>query len=151
MLSKRRSDLTEQVHDEAAPRRRIIRYSAAVMAAAAAVIYFMIGFNVVSVIETPSDQVFGIPAGVAYALGAVLLVVMNRRIVWILGALLQVFVISTYFQYASQRTPAYEIWGIVLRVVQALILIALAYLAIRQPAAQPAGTLQRESLKETSR
>jgi hypothetical protein len=120
-----------------------IRYVAALIAAVTAVIYFMIGFNVVSVLDeatlASADQTFGIYAGVAYALGALLLVAVNRRMIWALGAVLQIFVIYTYFDLASQRTPAFEIWGIVLRIAQAIILVILVYLAIRMPEPQPLG------------
>lgn len=120
---------------------RAIRYFAALVAALIAVIYFLIGFNVVSVIDRPSDQVFGLPAGIAYALGALLLVVFERRIVWILGAGLQIFVIYMYFNLATQRIPTFEFWGILLRIAQAGVLIALGYLAIRSP--QPVGQESR--------
>ena len=112
---------------------RPIAYVAAFLSVLTAIIYFLIGFNVVSVLDTATDQVFGFPAGLAYALGAVLLIAVNRRVVWILGAALQVFVIYMYFNVAPQRSPDYEIWGIVLRVIQMVILVTLTYLSLRAP------------------
>ena len=112
---------------------RTVRYLVASLAAIIAFIYFLIGFHVVSVLDGNADQTFGIFAGLAYALGVILLLVMHRRVVWILGALFQIFVIFTYFNLASQRTPAFEFWGILLRVFQLIILFALAYLAFRLP------------------
>ncbi|MCL4248872.1 MAG: hypothetical protein KJ065_12065 [Anaerolineae bacterium] len=117
-------------------RRRIIRYVAAALAAVTAVIYVMIGLHLVSVLDGNADQTWALAPAAAYALGAVLLVIYDRRLLWILGAALQVFVIFTYFNLALQRTPAYEVWGIVLRVVQLLILIALIYLEVRLPLKQ---------------
>jgi hypothetical protein len=126
-------------------RRRLIRYFAALMAALTAVMYFLIGFRVVTVLgDTNADQSFGFFAGAAYALGAVLLVAFERRIVWILGAALQVFVIYTYFDLASQRTPTFEIWGILIRIAQVFILVALAYLAMRLPFNQSTNQQERK-------
>jgi hypothetical protein len=68
------------------------------------------------------------------------LLVYDRRTLWILGAILQVFVIFTYFDLASQRTPAFEAWGILLRIAQAIILIALVYLETRLPLAESKST-----------
>ena len=119
-------------------RRRVIRYVAAALSAVTAIIYLLIGLQVLIVLDTPSDQIFGYFASAAYALGVFLLLAYDRRLFVILGALFQVFVIFQYFNLASQRTPDYEVWGIVLRVAQALILIALVYLEVRLPLAQPA-------------
>ena len=118
------------------PHRPAIRYFAAALAALMTIIYFLIGFNIVSVIAKPEDQIFGIFAGVAFALGMVLLVATDRRVLWILGAVFQIFVFYTYFSLAPQRVPTYEIWGVLLRVIQIPLLIALAYLALRLPPAQ---------------
>lgn len=118
--------------------RRIVRYGAALLSAAVAVIYFMIGFYVVSVLDGPNpEQRWGLAAGAAYALGTLLLVALDRRFLWVLGAALQVFVIWAYFDVAPRRLPAFEIWGILLRVVQVALLGALVYLAARpSPVAQ---------------
>ncbi len=89
-----------------------------------------------SVLDANADQTFGIFARIAFAFGTLLLLTYDRRLFWILGAILQVFVIMTYFNYASQRTPAYEVWGILIRLAQFIILITLAYLAFRLPPVQ---------------
>jgi len=116
---------------------RAIRLATAAMAAFAALLYLLIGFGVLQVVEAgpddPSLLWFGLPAGVAFLFGAVVMLVSERTILWVLGAVFQVFAISAYFGVAADREPAYEFWGIVLRVVQALILIALAVLLARYP------------------
>jgi hypothetical protein len=93
--------------------------------------YFLIGTHVLPVLENGGrDQtMFGIVAGCGFALGALLLLVAKHRIVWVLGAALQVAVIMIYFKVAPDRTPHYEVWGLTLRVPQVLILGALAYLS----------------------
>ena len=128
-----------------AERRRTIRYFATAVSGATAVMYFLIGFRVVSVLDAPADQSWGFVAGGAYALGAMLLLAYDRRVIVILGAILQVFVIYTYFNLASQRTPAYEVWGILIRIAQVMILIALVYLEARLPLARVTGPAGSQS------
>jgi uncharacterized membrane protein len=123
--------------------QRVIRYFGAAMAAVAAGMYFLIAGRVVTVLDdAPRDQtIFGLIAGFGFALGVVLLLVSQRRVVWILGAALQVFVIAMYFNVAPNRTPHYEEFGLLLRIPQLLILLSLAYLALRAPrrGGRPAG------------
>jgi hypothetical protein len=123
--------------------RRAVRYLAAAAAAAMALIYFLIGLEVLQVVTAPPEGMslfwFGIPAGSAFLLGAVLLVAFDRRILWILGALLQVMVAIGYLAVAPERTPAFEVWGITLRVIQVPLFAGLAYLALRSPRRQAAG------------
>lgn len=118
--------------------RRTIRYLAALLAAGAAVVYVLIGFEVIKVVETksadmPSLLPFGLLSGGAFLLGAILLVLFDRRILWIAGGLFQVLAIVMYVAVAPQRDPSYEPWGIGLKVVEVVLLAALVYLATRQP------------------
>ena len=76
---------------------------------------------------------FGALAGGAFLLGAVLLFTLDRRWLWIAGALFQVFVIWAYVDVSKTRTPPFEMWGITLRIIQLPLLAALAWLAIRKP------------------
>jgi flagellar biosynthesis protein FliR len=113
---------------------RAVRYFAAAMAAVTAAIYFVIGLGVVNVLDDSSGNaqaVFGGIAGLGFLVGVVLLLVSERRLVWLLGAVLQVSVIAMYFNVAPERTPNYEFWGLVLRVPQVLILAALGYLLVK--------------------
>ncbi|MHB1413943.1 MAG: hypothetical protein ACYC1C_01730 [Chloroflexota bacterium] len=145
LSAKRKEDLemdrnegTAAYSPEAALRRRAIRFFAVAMSGAAALIYFLIGLQVLPVLETTQDQtVFGIIAGLGYALGVVLLLAFDRRVLWVLGAALQLLALYTYFNVASQRTPPYEFWGLLLKVMQLVILVALVYLAIRPPLGRP--------------
>lgn len=120
-------------------RRRQIRYAAAAVSAATALLYFGIGVGVLKVVDVvspaaPDMFAFGAPAGAAFALGAILLFAFDRRFLWILGAILQVAVIVMYFVVAPQRTPPFEIWGVVIKLLQATVLAALVYLTMRSPA-----------------
>ena len=117
--------------------RRTIRYLAAAAATAMAIIYYLIGLEVLHVVAEPPEGMslfwFGIPAGTAFLFGAVLLVALDRRILWILGAVLQVLVVLGYLAVAPDRTPAYEVWGITLRIIQVPLFAFLVYLALRAP------------------
>jgi hypothetical protein len=112
--------------------RRTVRIVAAALAAATSLIYYLIGLRAVTVLENAEDQVaFGLIAGTAFLVGAVLILVIDSRVMFALGALAQVFIIWMYFELSSERTPSFEVWGVSIRILQALLLGVLAYLAIR--------------------
>lgn len=115
-------------------RRRLARLAAAGLAAVVAVLYALIASGLVTVIEGPTagrDQLaFAAPAAAVYLVGAALLLRRDRRRLWTLGALLQVAVIAQYLNLAAEREPAFEPWGITIRVVQAALFAVLVLLAI---------------------
>jgi hypothetical protein len=114
--------------------RRLLRILAATAAAGVAIVYFMIGFGFVTVVKVVPNNAdmfsFGVPAGCAYLIGVVLLLAFDHRILWVLGVLLQVMTIGMYFAVAPQRDPPFEVWGIVIKIGQVLLLAALASLAL---------------------
>jgi hypothetical protein len=113
-------------------RRKRVRYFAAAMAGVTSLVYFLIGFGAVTVLENPQDQtVFGLIAGAAFLAATMILLFFDSRVLWGLGALAQAFIIFTYFNLAPEREPSFEVWGILIRVAQALLLGALVYLAVR--------------------
>lgn len=119
-----------------------LRLAAAGLAFANALVYALIGAGVARVVEDAAGAgasliAFGSMAGAAFLLGAVLLVALDNRVAWWLGAAFQVFAIAAYLDVAPQRTPAYEPWGISLKVAQVALLALLAYLAV-MPARSPA-------------
>lgn len=129
--------------------RRRVRYAAAGLAATMAAIYYLIGLGVLDVGGGQAKDpgfllVFGALAGSAFLLGAILLVRVDRRWLWAVGVAFQLFVYVAYVQVSAQRTPPFELWGMTLRVIQAPLLLALAYLAARPldnaPIEQPAAT-----------
>ncbi len=108
--------------------RRLL-YLTAALCALVAGLYFLIGFEVLSVLEPSTGQrAFGLIAGSGYAVATLALLVIRRRWLYITGALLQAFIIFQYFSLASARVPAYEVWGLLIRLPQALIFLALLYL-----------------------
>lgn len=102
-----------------------------------AALYGLIAGNVVTVLAGPAEQVardqfdFALPAAGIYVVGAVLLWRFDRRLFWVGGTVLQLLVIAMYFAVSPQRDPTFEIWGMAIRVLQILLLAALAYLATR--------------------
>lgn len=119
-------------------RRREVRYLAAAASAATALLYFGIGVGALKIVdkataETQDLFTFGAAAGAAFVLGAILLLALDHRGVWLLGAILQVGVIVMYVAVSPQRTPPFEQWGILIKVLQVVILVALVYLVVRQP------------------
>lgn len=129
--------------------RRPLRLAGAVLAGFIALVYLLIATGVVTVLEGPAAEVrasqliFGLTAAAFYTLGAVLLVRIDRRLLWTLGAALQVFVVVMYVSVGTEREPAFEFWGILLRLVQIALLVVLVLLAARAPARggdiEPAG------------
>lgn len=115
--------------------RRRVRLAAAWLSLADAVVYLLIGLQVVRVVEpastvAPSMLAFGGFSAAAFALGAALLWRFDRRPLWVLGAAFQAFVVLAYFSVAPQRTPPYEFWGLALKATQLALLAALTYLAV---------------------
>jgi deazaflavin-dependent oxidoreductase (nitroreductase family) len=118
--------------------RRVVRYSAAAVATTMAIIYFGIGAGMLDVGGSSADRqflwVFGALAGGSFLFGATLLVLFDRRWLWIGGLAFQLFVYWAYVDVSKSRTPPFEVWGITLRVIQVLLLLALVYLAWQAPA-----------------
>ena len=122
--------------------RFTIRLVGAAAAAVMAVIYFAIGLGAIQVVDptTQTDSLlpFGAAAGAMFVIGAVLLATTDRRLLWILGAVLQVGVAIMYVVVGQSRTPPFEVWGLTLRLIQVPLLAVLVYLAVRSPEAHPA-------------
>lgn len=131
-----------------ASRRRTIRYLVAALSTATALLYVLIGFGVLTVVEgtatdAPPMILFGASAGAAFVLGAALLLLFDRRALWIVGAILQVGVIVMYVSVSFQRTPPFEVWGILIKILQITILGGLVYLSVRLPESGPAPIARR--------
>lgn len=69
-------------------------------------------------------------AVVLFATLSVLLMAAPTRAVWISGAALQVVVLVMYVVVSAERVPAFEEWGITLKVLQAGLLVALVWLLV---------------------
>lgn len=123
---------------ESSSRRRHVRLFAAAIAGLIAILYTLIAFNIVHVVElAPGERspqlYFGLRAALAFLFGAFLLLRKDHRWLWITGVVLQVLVIWTYLSVAPDRVPSFEIWGVLIRIAQVPLLAALTYLAVTSP------------------
>jgi len=78
-------------------------------------------------------------AGIAFFVGAVLVGLADRRIVYLGGAVVQVVVLVGYFAMASVREPRYDAWGLTMKAAQAVMLCVLVLLALTAPVAWDEG------------
>ena len=117
--------------------RQTIRNLAAGIAMVMAAIYFLIGFEAVQVVKGPpagSDIFsFGVGAALLFLGTAAVIMLVDRRAIWALAAVLQVLIAVMYFAVAPTRDPSFEVWGITLRVLQLGLFAALTYLALHRP------------------
>jgi hypothetical protein len=125
-----------------------VRYAAAVGSALAALLYLLIAFSVITVVEDQPG--FGPPmliAGVLFAGLAALLVLSARRIVFVPGAGLQVLVLLGYLAISAERTPAFEAWGITTKALQVLLLAAFVYLTLQSRSTAAAKVEERHLVR----
>jgi hypothetical protein len=120
------------------PTRRHLRAIAAAASAAMALLYAAIALHLVTVVDGPAAEVasiqlgFATPAAAMFALGAFLLLHYDDRRLWAVGLVLQVLVFAVYLAVAPDRQPAFELWGVALRVLQVGLAVPLALLTFRR-------------------
>ena len=125
---------------EAVLTRRHARHLAAALSVVIAGLYACIALGIAHVVETTTSSeelgirlAFATPAALVFLLGAFLLLRYDDRRLWLAGLALQVFIIAMYISVGADREPAFEAWGIAIRVVQVVLLFPLIYLALRKP------------------
>lgn len=125
--------LTTAATEERRTQRRALRFVAAGLSVLTAVLYLLIGLNLVDLpgIGSGDQAAFAIPAAIVFIGGAVVAMRYDKRWLWIIGAAGLTLIVLMYFNVSSERDPAYEIWGILIRVVQIPLLVVLAYLALK--------------------
>ncbi len=102
-----------------------IRYGAAGAAAATAALYVLSGT------VGPIKLGFSLAMGAVFAVVALALFFFADRLVWMTAAVLDLGAVIGYFAVAPGREPHFEIWGIVIKVAQMVVLAALGYLLVR--------------------
>ena len=112
-------------------RQTRLQHAAAVTSAVIAVMYLLISTGVLSVGRSSSGElgILGFAAGV-FAILAVLLWYLTSRLLWAATAVLQVLVIWAYLAIAAERDPAFELWGVSIRLLQATLLATLVALLV---------------------
>lgn len=119
--------------------RAQIRRIGATASALMALLYYLIGLGVLNVGGSTTGEMvdlrmFGFSAGSAFLVLAVLLALTDLRWVWAIALLAQFFVYIVYIGASGGRAPAFEIWGITLRLIQLVVIAALVYLTFKAPA-----------------
>jgi hypothetical protein len=120
---------------------RTARAVAMAAAAASAILYVLIGFEVLDVGTSTSGANdilgFGLMMGAVYALIAVVLALVSRT--WVLATVwvLDLIVIAGYFTFAGLREPPFEAWGFLVKAVQLVLLVAVGYMVVHRTAESP--------------
>jgi hypothetical protein len=113
-----------------------IRWVAIGAAMACAVLYLSIGIGVLTVGRSTQDATtnlfgFGMLMGAVYLATAVALWRFKGRLALAMIAGFQLVPLLGYVAFASYREPPFELWGLLIKVGQAGVLIAAAVLALR--------------------
>jgi|KBSMisStaDraftv2_1062788.scaffolds.fasta_scaffold912930_2 hypothetical protein len=115
---------------------RTMRTVAVAAAAASAILYILIGFEVLDVgsSRTGTNDIlsFGLLMGAVYAVIAAVVALVPWR--WVLGvvAIVDALVFIGYFALAGVREPPVELWGLLVKASQLVLLGAMAYLLVHR-------------------
>ena len=112
-----------------------VRHIGAAAALLMAGIYYLIGLGVLNVGGAANGAgvdlfQFGVGAGTAFLAVGVLLAVTDKRWLWALALFFQLMVFAMYIGVSGSRAPAFETWGITLRVIQIVLIGCLTYLTL---------------------
>ena len=120
---------------------RTVRAVAIAAAAASAILYVLIGFEVLEVgtSKTGTNDIlsFGLLMGAVYAVIAGVVAVVPWRWALAVVAILDALVIVGYFAVAGVREPPFELWGLLVKATQLVLLGALGYLLTKRGAEAP--------------
>ena len=119
---------------ETGTRRAWARRLGIAVSLAAALIYLAIGLGIVSIGSTtdgaaPDLLMFGVLMATLSLGTAGLIALVDRRVVLIALAAFEVLVIVGYVAVSGVRDPAFELWGVAIKVLQVAALGAVVYLA----------------------
>ena len=139
--------MDERMVERSGGRAEVAREVAVAAAVAAGGLYWLIGLGMLDV-GRPADRSsgdlfgFGAVAGTTFLVVAALLWRVRSRVLWVVVAALQVLVIGGYFAMGGIREPSFELWGLLIKGCQAIVLVAVAWLVVR-PADAPASPALR--------
>jgi len=107
------------------------RLVAAVSTGAMALLYLLIYAGVLSVGRAEAGElvILGVAGGI-FAVLAVLLWRVRSRLVWIAAVILQFGTGAMYVAIAPERDPSYELWGLALRGLSVVVIVAVVMLFI---------------------
>ena len=106
---------------------------ASLLAAAIAALYGLLFAGVLPLEGATAGElgILGV-AGAVHAIIAGLLWWRRNRLVWAAAAVLQVLLGWMYLAIAPERDPAFEIWGVTIRVVSLVLLVVLIRLLLTE-------------------
>jgi membrane-bound ClpP family serine protease len=122
-------------HRPPTPARTILlQRTAAGIAAFVAVLYGLIWAGVLTVVAESEVGELGIlgVAGVVFLVLAALLWRFASRVLWAGAAILQALMIWMYVAIGAERDPAFEVWGISIRVLQVALIGVLVALLVHR-------------------
>lgn len=112
---------------------RTLRLVAAGAAAGSAILYYLIGFELLYIGESTTGEDaglmgFGLTVGTVFVVAAALVLLVRNR--WVLGAvgLVTLVTLIGYFAVAGVREPPFEPWGLLIKVLQVAMLAAVGLL-----------------------
>jgi len=117
---------------------RALRTVGVVAAAASALLYYLIGFGLLDIgtsTDGPPDLLaFGLIVGTTYVvIGLLLALFWGSRWLLALIGLIDAAVILGYFAMASLRDPPFEVWGLLVKALQVILLVAIGILLFAHP------------------
>ncbi len=110
-----------------------LQRTAAGIAGLIALLYGLIWAGVLPAVagaESGEVAILGV-AGVVFLVLAVLLWRFAGRLLWLGTAILQVTMIGMYVVISAEREPAFEVWGLSIRVAQVALIGVLVALVVR--------------------
>jgi hypothetical protein len=113
---------------------RVLRRTAAGISVLIAVLYGLIWAGVLTVVAESEVGELGIlgVAGVVFLVLAALLWRFASRVLWAGAAILQALMIWMYVAIGAERDPAFEVWGISIRVLQVALIGVLVALLVHR-------------------
>jgi hypothetical protein len=126
--------VTTSIHaTTAADHTTTLQRTAAAISTLIAVLYGLIWAGVLSVVTEAEPGELGVlgVASVVFLVSAALIWRFASHLLWIGTAVLQVLVIWMYVAVGAERDPAFEVWGISIRVAQVALIGVLVALLVR--------------------
>lgn len=107
------------------------RHLAVAVSASIALVYVLIYLGVLPIDAAEAGElgVLGV-VGAVFAAVALLLWKTSSRTMWVGVVVMQLLMGAMYLAVAPERDPAFEVWGVLVRVLSLVLVAAVAWLAV---------------------